>query len=182
MCVAGLGAVMVGGCATAARPDRNAWITEQGGVVSGPLQERVDAALARLAPAIHGRSDVRAYVLGSDAVGAFSWPDRTLFVQRRLVELLTDVELSAALAHELGHLLNDGHLQGVASLRGCCRSPDQEVWADARGVELLKTSGLDPAAMPTMLTKVRNLLPHDPVCRRAIARRIEILSAAERQN
>jgi predicted Zn-dependent protease len=86
------------------------------------------------------------------------------------------------MAHELGHLLNDGHLQGVASLRGCCRSPDQEARADARGVEVLRASGLDPAAMTAMLTKVRNLVPDAPVCRREIGRRIELLRQPQPQN
>jgi predicted Zn-dependent protease len=86
------------------------------------------------------------------------------------------------MAHELGHLLNDGHLQGVASLRGCCRSPDEEVRADARGVEVLRASGLDPAAMTAMLTKVRNLVPDAPVCRREIGHRIELLAQTQRQN
>ena len=147
-------------------------------MVNGPVQARANAALARLAPAIQGRPPMRVYVLGSESVGAFSWPDGTLFVHRRLVDALSDEELSAALAHELGHLLNDGHLQGVASLRGCCRSPDDEVRADARGVEVLRTSGLDSAAMGAMLLKVRTLLPDAPLCRREISRRIDLLTAS----
>ena len=170
---------MAAGCASAP-PNRMGWIAEHGGPVSGPLQVRADAALARLTPVLGTPSSVRVYVLGSESIGAFSWPDGNLFVHRRLVQALSDDELSAALAHELGHLLNDGHLPGVASLRGCSHSLDNEARADARGVEVLKTSGIDPAVMGTMLSKVRSLLPDAPECRRALGRRIDLLATAPR--
>ena len=165
------------GCASAP-PARTAWLAEHGGLVGGSLQARTDAALARLAPAIQGRPPIRTCVLDSESVGAFSWPDGTLFVNRRLVEALSDQELSAVLAHELGHLLNDGHLRGVASLRGCCRNLDEEARADARGVEVLKICGLDPTAMSVMLSKVRSLVPDASLCRREIGRRIGLLAAS----
>jgi hypothetical protein len=171
-------ATMVAGCASAP-PNRAAWLADNGGLVGGPAQARAEAALARLAPAIEHRIPVRVYVLGSDAVGAFSWPDATLFVHRRLIDGLSDQELSAALAHELGHLLNHGRLQGVASLRGCNHSLDEEARADARGVEVLQASGLDPSAMASMLSKLRDLLPNAPYCRSAIARRMSLLGRTD---
>ena len=118
---------------------------------------------------------MRVYVLGSPDIGAFSWPDGTIFVQHRLVEVLNDEELAAVLAHELGHLLNGGHIQGVASLRGYCQSPDEEERADARGVEVLQASGLDPTIMAAMLRRVRDLLPNGSASRREISRRIDLL-------
>jgi len=169
----------VGGCAPAS-VDRAAWVTNHGGLVDGPLHARADAALRRLEPAIAGRGDIRVYVLDSATAGAFSWPDGSVFVSRSLVESLDERELSAAIAHELGHLLNDGHLRTVASLRGCCVSPDAEARADATGVEVLRRSGLDPAAMRSMLGKVRELLLDDQACRQAIGRRIDLLSTANR--
>lgn len=179
ICAVGFVAPTVVGCASAP-PSRTAWIAGHGGLVNGALQARADAALAHLMPAIQGRPSVCVRVLGSESVGAFSWPDGTLFVHRRLIEALSDDELSAALAHELGHLLNDGHLRGVASLRGCCRDLDNEARADARGVEVLRTSGIDPEAMAAMLSKLTNLLPDAPICRREIGRRIGLLAAPPR--
>ena len=181
--ILGFGVAMAAGCASAppnSPANRMGWIAEHGGPVSGPLQARADAALARLTPVLGTPSNVRVHVLGSDSIGAFSWPDGNLFVHRRLVQVLSDEELSAAFAHELGHLLNDGHLHGVESLRGCSRSLDNEARADARGVEVLRSSGIDPAIMGSMLSKVRDLLPDEPECRRALSRRIDLLATAPR--
>ena len=168
-----------GGCGVAPS-DRSVWIGEHGGLVAGAFQSRADAALSRLAPPIKGGKTVSVCVLGSDSIGAFGWPDGTLYVHRGLIEALSDEELSAALAHELGHLLNDGRIEGIASLRGCARSFEEETRADEVGVAVLKSSGIGPSAMIRMLTKVRNLLPDAPYCRAAIGRRIQRLEASER--
>ena len=116
------------------------------------------------------------HVVDSNTVGAYGWPDGNLFVTRGLVDRLSDRELAAAIAHEMGHLLNDGHLYTVVSLRGCCVSPDAEARADAIGVRLLASRGIGRDAMTSMLNKVRASPDLPPSCGEAIGRRIELLT------
>jgi predicted Zn-dependent protease len=118
---------------------------------------------------------IRMSVLDSHTVGAYGWPNGNLFVTRGLVDLLSDCELAAAIAHEMGHLLNDGHLHTVVSLRGCCVSPDAEARADAIGVRLLQESGIDPGTMVSMLSKVQLASGVSSSCQKAIGLRIELL-------
>ena len=92
------------------------------------------------------------------------------------MDLLNDQELAAAIAHEMGHLLNDGHLHTVVSLRGCCVSPDAEARADSIGVRLLSERGIGRAAMISMLTKVRSSPGVPPSCQQRIGQRIELLT------
>lgn len=154
---------------------------QHGGLVRGADQQRVDGALVRLLPAVEGAHAVRVYVLGSQSAEAFSWPDGTLFIGRGLIRALSDDELAAALAHELGHLSNGGHLQGVASLHRARTRPDLEAVADARGVEILAAAGIDGAAMASMLVKVQNDLPNAARSSHDIGRRIGMLRAAANQ-
>ena len=160
------------GCGSMA--DESAWVRAQGSVARGTRLDR-----ARQACAIIGLSAdraVRVHVLGSDSIGAYGWPDGNLFVTRGLVDLLNDQELAAAVAHEMGHLLHDGHLHTVVSLRGCCVSPDVEARADAIGVRLLAGRGIGPGAMVSMLTKVCSTLDTSPTCQQRIAERIKLLT------
>jgi Zn-dependent protease with chaperone function len=45
-------------------------------------------------------------------LGAWAWPGGRIEVSRALIDRLDDEQLAAALAHELGHLLDGGHLHG----------------------------------------------------------------------
>ncbi|HEY2584349.1 MAG TPA: M48 family metalloprotease [Tepidisphaeraceae bacterium] len=170
--------VMAAGGCSSVTPDQSSWVAARGGLVSGDRQSRAERALARLRPALAGRVEVRVDVLNMSTLAAYSWPDGRLFVSRGLVESLTEPELAAALAHELGHLCNDGHLQTVFSLRGGWTNPDAEVRADATGAQILRANGIDAAAMQTMLAKVRVGLPDTPAGRKQIDRRLALLRAA----
>lgn len=141
--------------------------------------ERVRRVAAALAPR---RADLalRFEVIDSDVPGAYSWPDGRVAVTAGLVDALDDAELAAAVAHELGHLLNDGHLRGggVAALKGSGGAPaDVEEAADDAGVQLLLESHLSPGAMARMLTKVKDSprTPHG--CRAALDGRARRLGA-----
>jgi predicted Zn-dependent protease len=96
-------------------------------------------------------------------------------VTRGLMDLLNDDELAAAIAHELGHLINDGHLHTVVSLRGYCRTPDAEARADATGVELLRSRGINPGSMDRMLRKIENCPEIGPRCRSGLAWRLRLV-------
>lgn len=121
---------------------------------------------------------VSVHVLDSNVICAYGWPNGHLFVTRALVDLLNEQELTAALAHEMGHLLNDGHMHSVVSLRGCDAGLDIEAGADATGAQLLAQRDLAPALMIHMLEKVQTSPSLNSDCRRALLRRIELLRAA----
>lgn len=119
---------------------------------------------------------VRCQVLDVDEPGAFAWRDRKIGITRGLIRICSDDEIAAAIAHEVGHLVHDGHLPAPAALRGDVRDPhaDQEASADAMGVKILRASGLNPDAMPTLLAKLKTHIPNRQLGR-ALDRRIELL-------
>ncbi|MEW6268147.1 MAG: M48 family metalloprotease [Thermodesulfobacteriota bacterium] len=96
------------------------------------------------------------FALSSHAeLGAWSWPDGDVRVSRALVELLDDEQLAAVLAHELGHLLDEGHLRAMpAALAGDDGRRGPEARADALGCVLLAERGLHAGALPAMLRTV----------------------------
>jgi Zn-dependent protease with chaperone function len=88
-------------------------------------------------------------------LGAWSWPDGRIRVSRALVDLLDDDELRAALAHEVGHLLDGGHVVGgPASLRGSHGAAGVEARADVLGCRLLRARGAPTEALPRMLRRL----------------------------
>jgi Zn-dependent protease with chaperone function len=107
-------------------------------------------------------------------VAAYSYPDGSIFITRGLVDRSTDDEIAAAVAHELGHLLGDGHLRGLATLRGT--DGDAEARADAVGCEALVAQGIPPDAMARMLMMVARASPSQACCR-DLCRRVGILQA-----
>jgi Zn-dependent protease with chaperone function len=105
-------------------------------------------------------------------VGAWAWPDGRVRVSRALVDLLDDDELAAALAHELGHLLDRGDLPAPpAALLGGAEGDDPEMRADRIGCRLLAACGRDPDAMARMLAKVGSRCCGDAFARRIVAAR-----------
>ncbi len=170
----------VGGCASceqAARATPTDWLTSHGGVESGPLQSRVECSARLLISGCQGRA-VSIHILNNDTLTAYSWPNGDVFLSRGLVNALTDAELSAAIAHELGHLLNDGQLKSVVGLNGASTSLDVEERADATGTELLLLQHMSPTAMISMLEKVQKGGGVLRNTRHAIDHRIELLKTA----
>jgi predicted Zn-dependent protease len=114
-----------------------------------PRLERVQRLGASLAPegsAIHFGLSARR------GLSAFAWPDGSVLVTRELVDLLDDDQLAAALAHEIGHLVDGGHLAAApAALAGRPSDDDLERRADRTGCELLAAHGRAPSAMSGML-------------------------------
>ncbi|HEX8910782.1 MAG TPA: M48 family metalloprotease [Humisphaera sp.] len=155
------------------------WVDRQGGMLACPdRQARLDRAVAAL-----GRPDLtclRTYVLGTDRPAAYSWPDGRVFVSRGLVDLLDDAELAAAIAHECGHLIADGHVAATppTALTGkpahACGG-DAEVAADREGVALLRAANIDPAALARVLAKLGADARLDAGIRQQVRERAELL-------
>jgi Zn-dependent protease with chaperone function len=113
----------------------------------------------------------------TDRPAAWSWADGTVCVSRGFVERTSDDELSAVVAHELGHLCmaRDGI---SASTRFGFRgegSISVEHQADVIGVRLLKAGGLSSAALIRALRVVRDGPQTTPAVRDALNLRINLL-------
>ena len=165
---------ILAGCASE-QDSRQVWVRAQGGLDGGPAQRRLDGVVPPFVQRCVG-GGVAVRVLNSGQPCAYGWNNGEIYLTRGLVALLDDEELLAAVAHELGHFLRDGHVQSVVSLRGCSSGADEESAADRVGVELLRTQGLDAGAMVRMLSKVARVEATPPACRRALQQRIETLS------
>jgi Zn-dependent protease with chaperone function len=131
----------------------------------------------RLQPCIGQALSVHA--LASQAPSAYSFPDGSIFVTAGLLRLLNEDELTAAIAHELGHLLGDKHDRPLVSLRGCVEDMDAEARADLIGAQLLKVVHVNPAAMSSMLGKIRSSGTLPPSCAHAMEHRIRLLGVQD---
>ncbi len=167
------------GCASlehTLQPTPPEWLATHGGTESGPVEARAARLAQPLIAGCHGQL-ISIHILANDTLTAFSWPNGELFISEGLANALNDDELSAAIAHELGHLLNGGQLQSVVALNGTSSALDIEERADAIGSALLQSQNLPPPAMITMLQKVRSAGGLSAASDRTIAHRIQLLTA-----
>src|SRR5579872_1271712 len=102
--------VLLTGCesATLSR-SMNLWVAHQGGIVEGSRQDRAEAVARPLFACCRGRA-ASIQVLNTNTVCAFSWRNGRVYVTYGLMDRLSDAELAAVIAHELGHLLSDGQM------------------------------------------------------------------------
>ena len=165
--------LFIGGCATnGGNVER--WLCRHGGEWAGP---EADAACHAARDLLSVFPDVRLVAFDQMRPAAYSWPDGTIALSRGLVNEMPDRELQAAVAHELGHLIDDGWLRAPAALIGS-RSADDDVEqrADRIAVKLLESRGLGAR---TLAEALRRILAADheltEAQRRAIAARIDRL-------
>jgi hypothetical protein len=141
------------GCSAGPSSTIDCWTTERGGVLVDARQDRAERTLARLSIANVTSKRLSIAVLDTSSIGAFSWPSGQVFVTRGLIDLVDDDEFCAAIAHEAGHLVADGHLPPPAALDGYHRSSRQNCEGrrgsdgarTAQGIERGRTS---PSATP----------------------------------
>jgi len=147
-----------------------AWEGKLGGCACDARAQRVTVIGTGLA-AQAGCSPLRFHVLRSDALGAYSWASGDIYLTAGLVDRAADDEIAGAIAHELGHLLNDGQMHTVVALRGFDGPLDVEQRADWVGCQLLVGTGRSPEALVRVLEKVCAAAPSRE-CRAAIGVRI----------
>jgi predicted Zn-dependent protease len=170
-------AVVSGGCATPSAGLRSDAARE--GLSDRSRHSRLDAALAHVCPR-SGLPTLKIHLMDSAEPAAFSWPNGSVSVSGGLIDLVSDDELSAVLAHELGHLLKPSPAARfvkptVSSLRGCAASLEVERQADNIGVTLLTNAHIPSNAMATMLEKVRATTHQSASCKSDLSRRVELL-------
>ncbi len=162
---------------------KSKWSETQGGLVHSrdlPVAaERLDQVIGELQEGIADSGLIlTGRILNAESLGAWAWPDGTLYVSRPLLELAGTDELRAALAHELGHLIDaDGH-----------RSESRdELRADRAGCALLERLGHSSADLGSVLSLVaeheEGAVAMDLASRRAalIGRRLGSRAALTRQ-
>jgi hypothetical protein len=155
LCLTSLLFVLAGcGGASVAPPSWAGWAEHAGGIWGGPEQVRAEAALARLDNGLPTAVSVR--VLCKEDLGAWTFPDGSIFVTLGLVRALNDDELAAVLAHETGHLRAAGRLSSGVAFDGNLGSVDCEEHADDEGRMLLTRNGVPPMSLISALRKVRN--------------------------
>jgi Zn-dependent protease with chaperone function len=129
--------------------------------------ERVQRIGRDLAQATAAPDRVDFGLSSRDAIGAWSWPDGRIRVSRALVDLLDDDALRAAVAHEIGHLLDGGHVaSGAAALAGGADhgrhdAVGSELRADAVACTLLRSRTAPVDALPRMLRTVASRVAPD---------------------
>ena len=148
-------AALASGCsALATRPGMADGALPDAGRDSARLA-RVERVGGRVTPADAAPDAIAFGLSPRDALGAWSWADGRIRASRALVDLLDDDELAAALAHEIGHLLDGGHIAGApAALSGAQGAPGSEGRADVLACRILAARGERPEALPRMLRAV----------------------------
>ena len=132
----------VQGCATGPHPD------------VALAENRLQRVSTEMLGVISSDRRITLTVFDSLELAAYSHSDGRIFVSSALLNRLRDEELAAAIAHELGHLINDGHLHTMAALSGGGARDNTEFAADQTAAQLLSASHQDPNALQTMLEKV----------------------------
>lgn len=150
-----------------------AWIAAHGGSLQDLRAERARGTGKKLSGA-DAMAPIRVHVLGSRTATAYAWPSGDVFVTAGLVDLLDDDALAAALAHEIGHLLDGGHIVLPLGLSGAQRG-DSEHRADEAGVMLLGGDATARARMIAMLERVAAASSTSPRAADGMRRRIQML-------
>ncbi|MBC7782685.1 MAG: M48 family metalloprotease [Burkholderiales bacterium] len=131
------------------------WIDRNGGLASGPDVDRLRRAAAPIVAA--GGVPVRLSVVATPALGAWSWPDGSIFVSRGLLHIVTDAELAAIVGHEIGHLSTQTGATRQGALSETSGDLATESAADEFAVRLLDRNHLPKTAMRTALQKLLSL-------------------------
>lgn len=182
-----LGALMLAGCSASPQigeiPSAQCrrWLAARGGLVEcDRVPERLDAA-GRALLGERWSAQITLAVVDADEVAAYSWPGRHIYVTRGLLESVPDDELMAAIAHELGHLIDDGHVRPPFALRGVASlgRRDVESRADAIGCDMLRRAGQDPSAMARLLRRLCGQPGMSPAIERRLAARVERLALGQ---
>jgi hypothetical protein len=156
-------AALAAGCSAATR--RPTHLLDDGAAAIAPdrtRNERLERVGRSVLPTSTAPDAISFGLSSRDALGAWSWADGRIRTSRALVDLLDDDELAAALAHEIGHLLDGGHIAGApAALSGADGTPGPEGRADLIACRILAAGGGRPEALPRMLRAVAAHLGDD---------------------
>jgi len=148
----------------AARPvprlggEARAWVASRGGLIEQhPRHAGMQRIVDELAQAA-GLEPVTLWIVDNAAPAASAAPPNDVFFNAGLIDLTSDAELAAVIAHELAHLVERHDCGVFHQLDGRHRALDEEARADALGLLILDRAGHDPRTMLAVMTKVRDHL------------------------
>jgi len=151
------------------------WSHEQGGEINDCRVDRLRAVGATWSERTN--IPLRFHVLNTTKVVAYSWPTGDVYCSAGLLNVATDVELKAAIAHELGHMLTDAK-PGSPQAFGGNGSLTAEENADCCALALMKGANIPMDSLVTLLTKVSQA-SHSEQLRAGIQARIRLIRQAQ---
>ena len=152
------------------------WILQHGGVVKDAQQSRAQRLCNRLCNGWINNT-VRVRIIDSQRLGAWTWPDRDIYISLGLVSHLNNGELSAAIAHEMGHLINSRAVQCPYALGRSGEKLGIEAGADLTGSRVLVAHGISPQNLIRVLQLLYRCSSNVSL-RNSLQSRIHALSSA----
>ncbi len=175
--VIAIASVLLAGCGSIPLTDAShelSWTQRHGGAVSGNGQQRAQRLCDDLCFGITA-SYLKVFILESSRLGGWSWPDGHIYLTSALVSTADNAELAAAMAHEMGHLVNNHNINIPQALARGEEHLGIESAADLTGCRILARNGFASTSMMDVLKMVR-VKSSDPVLRHALAQRIMFLN------
>lgn len=169
-------ALLAGGCAAGGEAfARDSWTKRQGGISAGDKSIPLTGAVERLqiaCPLIK----LHVHVLEKNDLSAYVWPDGHIYVSRELAARATEEQLAAAMAHEIGHLLDKQNTPPPSALAPHFTAEDlREYRADQLGRALLVKAGYSDKHMASLLRLIQADPTNSPELCARIARRLDRL-------
>ena len=156
------------------------WVKSQGGYSANTIeQQRAETLCKRMASGLI-KTAIHVRIVNSAAIGAWSWPDGDIDIATGLMQRLNNGELCAAIAHEMGHLINDHHVITLAALTGQNTALGREAAADRTACHILIKHGLPMNDLIKALCVVRRCCEASSL-RASLTRRISLIAERERR-
>jgi len=192
LCVWMSGLMLAAGCSsTGPRPpgpsaaERARWVAGMGGVERCAAREAALATMCAslLATTQTDPASLRLRVLRAGPAGAYAFPPNAVYVTARAFERWPEDELTAAVAHELGHLLDQPWASDSPAGLIADATPGHlatEMRADRIGRRLLRDAGQDPTALSRLLSRLVADAHTRADTRAHLSRRIAALASLQR--
>ena len=149
------------------------WVHQHGAAIPGADQRRAQRLCDNLCSGFSA-CELNVVILESSSLGGWSWPDGHIYLTSALVHVADDAELSAAIAHEMGHLVNNHKVHPPQALARGEEHLGIETAADVTGCRILASHGIAPVSMIDLLEMVRAKSSRAAL-RRALSQRISYL-------
>jgi hypothetical protein len=150
------------------------WTQANGGLDLSATRAQSVESVRRVVASTAGRS-FQIRVLNNPRLLAFSFPDGQIYVTSGLVDATSADELCACVAHEVGHLTQNGRADRRDALTGRSLVGDVESRADQSAIQLLTALHIPTKSLRTALQKVAADLPDGSAAQNAISTRISQL-------
>ena len=145
----------IGGCACGSRTSgtceaEGRWLARHGGLIHDTQQARAQRLCNRMCRGwINTPIHIR--IVDTRQLGAWSWSNGDVYLTLGLAEHLNDDEMAAAIAHELGHLINSKVVQCPYGLGNAHETLGIEFAADLTGSRVLADHGIAPKNLVLVL-------------------------------